>query len=135
MGKLKNEPLTCIVCGKEFYCSPSQEKDRNRKNCSKECNIAYRKKYLTGENNKLWKGGRRRTFHQEEREWREAVYIRDDYTCRECGKRGAALNAHHIKSYSQFPDERLNIDNGITLCLECHKEKHRSKRGKKNNCS
>ena len=38
-----------------------------------------------------------------------------------CGLRGCYLEAHHKKSWSKFPKLRLNIENGITLCLDCHK--------------
>ena len=56
-------------------------------------------------------------------EWREAVFERDNYTCQECGKRGS-LQAHHIKHWAKNRELRLCIDNGITLCPECHSIKH-----------
>ena len=59
-------------------------------------------------------------------DWREDVYERDDYTCQKCGQKGGELNAHHIKSYSDYPDLRLDKDNGITLCVKCHKNKHKA---------
>lgn len=31
-----------------------------------------------------------------------------------------------IKSYTYFPEERYNLDNGITLCVECHMNVHRN---------
>lgn len=52
--------------------------------------------------------------------WRKSVYLRDNYTCQCCDKKGNKLNAHHIKNYSSHQDLRYNIDNGITLCEECH---------------
>ena len=58
-------------------------------------------------------------------EWRKAVFERDDYTCQSCGQRGGMLNAHHIKHFASNPDERLNPDNGITLCKDCHRGVHR----------
>ena len=56
--------------------------------------------------------------------WRKAVYERDHYTCQNCGKVGGRLNAHHIKSFARYPDLRLDVSNGITLCEKCHKLAH-----------
>lgn len=64
--------------------------------------------------------------------WRESVFERDDYTCQDCGVRGGYITAHHIKSWAHYPDLRLELSNGLTLCEECHKltdnYKGRSKR-------
>lgn len=57
----------------------------------------------------------------EGREWRRAVYERDNYTCQLCGERGGRLNADHILSYAAHPDKRWDVDNGRTLCVSCHK--------------
>lgn len=54
--------------------------------------------------------------------WREAVFLRDNYTCVFCGKRGGILNADHIKPFVYFPELRFAIDNGRTLCVPCHKK-------------
>lgn len=57
-------------------------------------------------------------------QWRKAVYERDNYTCQICGERGGKLNAHHIKTYATHPELRFDLDNGITLCVQCHKSVH-----------
>jgi len=57
--------------------------------------------------------------------FRENVLNRDDYSCILCGNSKKSLNVHHIWAYSYNKDVRLSVDNGITLCLDCHKKYHR----------
>lgn len=57
-------------------------------------------------------------------DWRNAVFIRDDYTCQDCGSRGGYLHAHHILPFAKHPEVRLAVDNGKTLCRECHAKIH-----------
>lgn len=62
------------------------------------------------------------------KEWRKLVFERDNYTCKICGKHGGALNAHHILEWAKYPEERLNVDNGITLCQKCHRIVHKKRK-------
>ena len=83
-------------------------------------------KKVSGENHYNWQGGRtaenkRMRKSPEYRLWREAVFARDNHTCRFCGKRGGELHADHIKPFAYFPELRFAIDNGRTLCVPCHK--------------
>lgn len=60
--------------------------------------------------------------------WRRAVFSRDKYTCQYCGQEGGRLNAHHIKEWAKYPEFRLDLNNGLTLCIECHKGVHKKRR-------
>lgn len=73
-----------------------------------------------------WKGGNSRGYKtgyysKEYKQWRLAVFERDSYKCQVCGLVGGYITAHHIKSFAHFPELRFEINNGITLCEECHK--------------
>lgn len=90
----------------------------------------------------FWKGGISKITREfkanfqnsiEYRLWRTAVFSRDNFTCVSCGAKNGngkkiILNADHIKPFSIYPDLRLAIDNGRTLCRECHYKRH-SKQG------
>lgn len=62
---------------------------------------------------------------EDRRRWRRSVYIRDDYTCQKCYKRSGTLNAHHLDGYNWHKEGRYDVNNGITLCSQCHIEFHK----------
>lgn len=81
---------------------------------------------MRGENNPNWKGGVSAEYKDirstlEYTNWRRAVFRRDDWTCQSCGERGGRLEAHHIVAFSHDSSLILEVDNGQTLCRECHK--------------
>jgi 5-methylcytosine-specific restriction endonuclease McrA len=65
---------------------------------------------------------RNRTKHGsvEQREWRQLIFERDDFTCQFCGARGGRLQADHILPFSTHPRLRYELSNGRTLCVPCH---------------
>ena len=85
-----------------------------------------KKGYLSGEKHYNWKGGITPINFKirqslEYKLWREAVFLRDKFTCIWCGQVGGKLNADHIKPFALFPELRFSIDNGRTLCVSCHR--------------
>ena len=94
-----------------------------------------------------WKGGISSltdivTNNRKYYKWRSDVFQRDNFTCVICGKVGGNLNAHHIKSFSSIMQyyeitniedalkckKLWNVNNGVTLCEECHRSIHRKNR-------
>ena len=56
-------------------------------------------------------------------QWKTKVKERDDYTCRaqlSCNGETNYLHVHHIKPRSKYPELAVELDNGITLCGNCH---------------
>ena len=88
--------------------------------------LTHKKRVLEGKNI-FWKGGitpiNKIIRHSlEYKLWREAIFERDNFTCRFCGIRGGKLEADHIKPFAYYPELRFAIDNGRTLCRECHQK-------------
>lgn len=87
-----------------------------------------------GDKTHLWKGGKDKKIYKhynnaEYKIWREQIFERDNYTCQKCGVRSQVgrriyLHPHHIKSYTYYPQLRYDINNGVTLCKECHLDLH-----------
>lgn len=59
----------------------------------------------------------------EYRRLRKVVLKRDKYKCQmpDCGSK-KSLQVHHITRYADSHHGRLNADNTITLCRECHEK-------------
>jgi hypothetical protein len=115
-----------------------------RKSLKENPEIIQKKRFLfTGINNPKWKGGITRLEAQvrhcfQYRQWRSDIYTRDNYTCQICGLRKSnQLNAdHYPKSFAKiFHDNQIktfeqalnceefwNINNGRTLCVDCHRK-------------
>lgn len=112
----------CVSCK---IVLPHRYYNRNKSLC--------RKCFISSDFNKMekhwnWQGGKTEASLLERNRksyklWREAVFKRDNYTCVWCGDaRGGNLNADHIKPFALFPELRLDIENGRTLCTPCHKK-------------
>lgn len=95
---------------------------------------------LQGKNHWNWKGGIAKIDKlcramKEYKQWRSDVFQRDNWTCKTCGKNRCYVTVHHIKAFSKIIKENnikglsqarkckefWDINNGITLCEECHK--------------
>ena len=105
--------------------------------------------WLRGKKHYLWKGNQKINRKIRDcwkyQQWRSDIFKRDNWTCQTCQKRGCYLEAHHIKEMSKIIeenkiktlkqalncDELWNLDNGVTLCRECH---DLTKKGRKKVC-
>lgn len=99
---------------------------RKRRKLSNQERLNISKAARKGPLSPRWKGGitpenKKARFSVEYKLWRENVFRRDNWTCVFCKKRGGEIQADHIKEFALFPNDRYNIENGRTLCTECHR--------------
>ena len=131
MSEITKQKMSISGQGKHFYWKDRELSEEHKKKISlahkgKTLSTAHIKK-LSGANCNWWKGGitsinTKVRNSKKYANWRVAVFQRDNYTCKECGSRGVTLNADHIKPFAYYPELRLRIDNGRTLCVPCHKK-------------
>lgn len=139
----------CVICGQWFF---PWTVARTRNNavilanevmtCSEECNKVYREmqeikrrkqisKAITGSNHPNWAGGRNRYRGENWAHQRYLARLRDNNTCRYCGKTKKELSkktymkleVHHIIPFKYFDNNYIKanaISNLVTLCTSCH---------------
>ena len=96
---------------------------------------------ISGDKHWNWQGGiaediPRNQLFKGYGDWRRSVYKRDGYRCVLCGhKKSGDLQAHHIKPVKSHKELVVRMDNGLTVCIKCHKEIHYGKVPKLDNKS
>ena len=83
----------------------------------------------TGESNPNWNGGNspeRQSLYARSiwKELAKSILKRDNYICQDCGINNKLI-VHHIKEWSKYPELRFDNSNLITLCITCHKKRHK----------
>ena len=108
----RGESRSCETCAARFYIAVRRIKEgQPGRFCSVTCRAVWQ--------NQQPRKSRTRDS-ADNRDWRTAVFARDNYTCQRCSQRGGHLNAHHIKGWTRYPEFRFDLDNGLTLCGPCH---------------
>lgn len=145
----------CLDCENIFEQRQPNGSARIRLFCDSSCAMRYRMKLkpsrywlgkkrpdlsikYRGSGGSGWKGGvstkNEIARHSVEfRIWRKSVFERDNYTCQKCKKKGGYLHPHHVQNFSEHIAIRFVIDNGITFCVQHHKEFHKLFGNKNNN--
>lgn len=126
--------LIRCYCGNLFTTRPQRIHNGQTKSCG-----CYRSKMMSevqrakigalhpNWNPLLTDEDRVRDRPEEVKRWRKLVYERDNYQCVVCQAPGSGknLNAHHLNGWKWCAEERYDVDNGATLCTDCHKTFHK----------
>ncbi len=121
---------SCESCKNDFRVA---KWNKDQRFCCRKCVSVWQAISRRGENNHQWRGGLSRIGQRlrntvDYAKWRIAVLRRDNFTCVKCGYKSKTtinkksdVQVDHIKQFAYYPTLRLNIGNGRTLCISCHK--------------
>jgi len=116
--RTKSKQIICQHCGKEFYIAECRIDGRIGKNGHKQLRKYCSRKCRTFASRKPDELKRNKTRL---RKWRNDILKRDNYKCVICGEDNIdLLQAAHKKSRVEYPELQYDLDNGETLCLQCH---------------
>ncbi len=128
-NKKPRHPRICAECQSVFL--PRQPALRKRF-CSRRCHMHNLHHKQGGEHHWNWRAGRSKAISKDSNNplaiaWRQAIYRRDGWQCVICRVHCRQKNivAHHRLGYTDYPDQRYILDNGMTLCRACHLWAHR----------
>ena len=122
----------CVYCGRWFSPTVNQCQSRakalegkiqgeHRLYCGESCKQAcpiYRQRWY-------YKGNSIDNSSREiQPELRKMALERDGFSCKVCGDSRRQLHCHHIKPVGDEPIESADLDNVITLCVDCHHSAH-----------
>jgi len=123
--KLSDNTKGKMSINKKGKTSPMKGRFHSQKTKEKISFTKNNKDFGKKEKHWNWKGGISINAHSitepKYKLWRSNIFERDNWTCQTCGIRGVYLEAHHIKSWAKFKELRYILENGVTLCRECHK--------------
>lgn len=134
LPEITREKIRAANSGENCYHygqSPSEE-TRQRMSEALKCEKCYN-----------WKGGITELNHAirtclQNRDWIQAVFKRDNYSCQKCSATKIYLHAHHIKHFADIMRENniktiddaiackelWDVNNGKSLCENCHNSEH-----------
>ena len=117
LGKVKKVTKVCKQCSEKFVVKRYRIRTANY--CSFVCRDKGYDQGYTALDTKLRKNAKYK-------KWRTAVFERDNYRCVQCGINGVLNADHYPLSFKQIVNsdslsQLWDINNGRTLCVDCHK--------------
>ena len=143
---IKSRVKICKFCGKDF--TPSGHNFRRNKFCSPSCASKSHpsgrtgkvggqhqkdmvRLKLSGKNHWKWIENRTEALEKhrirgmiETKNWRNKVFLRDNFTCQICGLRDEEImEVDHIRPKAIAPELYTEPTNLICICPNCHRRK------------
>lgn len=129
----KNSTYECLCkCGKLIIVNRTTlvRKKKPSKSCG--CYSIEIAKKRVGEKNPNYNPNLTETERNDSRRkrypglknWIKNIKLKYNYQCQKCNQFSKKLHAHHIENWAKNPEKRLDLENGILFCQECHIKFH-----------
>lgn len=113
-----------LLSGQSYQCQECGYKQTSEKMKGKR-NPAYKEDLPEEQRQARIKKDVRDMSSPKYRKWKWDVIRRDNYTCQICGKKMTkGFVVHHIVGWDEDESKRYDMDNGLTLCKDCHIKLH-----------
>lgn len=130
----KRVEVFCGKCGKVFFITPYRLANGRGRFCSSACMYAWNSRRMSrarvGVNNPNWQGGLSYELYPQEfnDELKQAIRMRDNYTCQICGSLESEIGTLHIHHIDKNKKNSAPT-NLVSLCVHCHISSHRRREG------
>lgn len=111
-GEIMEKSFTAVSHQKQKQCLKCSYKNRSGKNSP------LYNPYITQ------KERERKRFTDSCLDWKRLIRKKFNNTCEKCKMTHGMTCVHHIFNWADYPNMRENINNGVILCLKCHKKFH-----------
>ncbi len=126
VSKETRQKIIKALTGKHIWQNKEHPRGMMGKKQSLET-IRKRMEKISGKNHYLWIEDRTQLKARQERndsayqDWRIQIFKRDNFKCKIANQDcSGKIKAHHILGWSDFPELRYQLNNGITLCQAHH---------------
>ena len=122
--------VKCDCCGELLHIPNQSYNDYKHDDGKYYCKLCAINLFQSGTNHPRYKPDKtdeERLIDRSYPEYKEFVkYVmaRDKYMCQCCRKQSGELDVHHLDGYDWCKDKRTDVNNGITLCRNCHYNFH-----------
>ena len=111
--------FNCDCCGIENSQYKSHYDNQNHHFCNTICRDTFVKAQVSKQDKEILKN----RYSPNIRVWKRLCLERDNEECQVCSS-DIDLRIHHLNSFTRFPKLQFNLDNGVTMCEDCHREFH-----------
>lgn len=122
LAQIKKVKIKCDYCGNTLEKIESDLSRYNKHFCNNECSGKYKlSPFISDEERE------RKRFRKADKVWSRSIKEKFNGKCVICNKsksKTIKIVSHHLDGWNLDVSKRVDIENGVCLCENCHKEFH-----------